>query len=356
MKAHNGLKQEADRVRAWPYAACYILFPLVVADYYHVLPCAPFFTVLFVFGIIPALDFVVGLDDWNPSKEVARELDRRMSFRLVTYAWVPLHLATLLWACVTVSTSIHTMDSQTYWGLVLGVGIVGGLGINCSHELVHRMNRWERSLGVFILLLTMYPHWYVEHIWGHHKTVATASDPASAYKNESSYGFVIRSVVGGLRSAFAIDWVTCSLLWALTVACALLVDVVFPQSLAFFVSQAMVAILLLELINYIEHYGLRRREDEPVTPFHSWNAGHRVTNYFLIKLQRHSDHHAFAGRRYQVLRSWKEAPQLPTGYAGMVLCSLCPPLFCWIMNSRVEKAALRSKKSDMSTTLVDVYQ
>jgi alkane 1-monooxygenase len=207
-------------------------------------------------------------------------------------------------------------------------------------------------MGMGILVMSMYPHFYVEHIKGHHKRVATEEDPASARMNESFYTFWGRSVVGGLLSALRIDWKTTASLWACSLMlCGAAYGLLGLEALKFLVLQGVVAFTLLELVNYIEHYGLSRNSSEQVTPFHSWNAGHRVTNYFLFKLQRHSDHHAYSWRRYQILRSWKHSPQLPTGYAGMVLCALVPPLFFAVMNPLVRKAredADRWKKSGIN--------
>eukprot|EP00762_Andalucia_godoyi_P005623 ANDGO_00616.mRNA.1 Alkane 1-monooxygenase 2 len=324
---------------AWPYYASFILFPMVVLDYHWSIS---YFTLFFVFGLIPILDVVVGTDDFNPSLEETRVLEKKASFRVVTFMWVPCHFALLLWACQLVSqanasadASGEAMSKYAYVGLILGVGIVGGLGINCAHELIHKSNWYERALGQLLLMITLYPHFYVEHLWGHHKRVATLEDAASARFGESFYAFWPRTVTGSLASAVRLKPGLTLGLWGATVLLMLLVTSVFPASMEFYVWQGVVAFTLLELVNYIEHYGLSRDPSEQVTPFHSWNAGERVTNMFLLKLQRHSDHHAFAGRRYQSLRSWKNSPQLPTGYAGMVLASLFPPVYFYVMNPRV---------------------
>jgi alkane 1-monooxygenase len=109
-----------------------------------------------------------------------------------------------------------------------------------------------------------------------------------------------------------------------------------------FLGAALMGILLLETVNYIEHYGLQREQlengrYERAMPAHSWNSNHVVGRLMLFELSRHSDHHYLASRKYQVLRHHDNAPQMPTGYPGMMLLSLVPPLWFAIMNRRIEK-------------------
>ena len=109
---------------------------------------------------------------------------------------------------------------------------------------------------------------------------------------------------------------------------------------AFFAVQSVIAFSTLEMINYVEHYGLSRREltpgqFEPVRPCHSWDSAHRFSNWMSFNLGRHADHHCHASKPYQDLHGEYDAPQLPTGYFGLFLLPLCPPLWRWVMDARV---------------------
>jgi alkane 1-monooxygenase len=115
-----------------------------------------------------------------------------------------------------------------------------------------------------------------------------------------------------------------------------------PALLPFLLIQAVYGFSLLEVVNYIEHYGLKRQKDEQgkyvrVQPEHSWNSNHIVTNIMLYHLQRHADHHANPARRYQALRHFDQAPQLPSGYATMIPLALIPPLWFYVMDKKVRE-------------------
>ena len=206
-----------------------------------------------------------------------------------------------------------------------------------------------------MLATTCYLHWAIEHVRGHHRTVATPEDPATARRGESFYAFWPRTVIGGFRSAYQLERdrlarqgggtgafenaVHASVLIELAIIVALWWSFGFGAVL-FFLAQSFVAVSLLESVNYLEHYGMERKRlpdggYEKVLPAHSWNSGHRLTNYFLFNLQRHSDHHYRPNRRYQILRDFRESPQLPNGYAGMVLLTLVPPLWRKVMDKRL---------------------
>jgi len=237
------------------------------------------------------------------------------------------------------------------------------LGINISHELINKTNSpVEVFLGKSLLVTVCYGHWYVEHLFGHHKMVSTPYDPATSRLGENFYTFWVRSVFGSFMSAWHIEqnrlkiqqlgWMD-NIIIRLGICSLLLAASIYliwgQKAIILFFVQSIAAFTLLELVNYIEHYGLQRHvskteennngkeEFESVNPTHSWNATTRITNYFLFKLQRHSDHHAYAGRRYQILRSFDSAPQMPTGYAGMLLMALLPPIWFWIMDPRAKK-------------------
>jgi alkane 1-monooxygenase len=219
----------------------------------------------------------------------------------------------------------------------------------------HKKDSLERWLSKVTLAQTFYGHFFIEHNRGHHVRVATPEDPASARFGESFYHFLPRTVLGSLRSAWELERERLARLgsspwtrrndilnaWVMTLALyAVLVAVFGPVVLPFLVIQSVLGFALLEVVNYLEHYGLLRqkREDgryERTRPEHSWNSNSVASNVLLYHLQRHSDHHANPIRRYQALRHVDDAPQLPTGYAGMIVLALVPPLWRRVMDERV---------------------
>ncbi len=309
--------------------------------------------VLIFFVAIPLLDVTAGADGSNPPDDEVRDLQQDRFYRWCTFLFLPVQYAGLIVACWLVAFgSLSTVDRLGY---AVSVGLVGGIGINAAHELGHRVERAERRLAKVALAQCGYGHFAVEHNRGHHVRVATPEDPASARLGESLYRFFPRTIVGGVRSAWALerdrlrrrgrrvfsvhnDVLTA---WGLSVALVALLTLAFgPAVLPFLLVQAVTGVLLLESVNYIEHYGLLRQRTasgryERCSPRHSWNSDHLVTNIFLYHLQRHSDHHANPGRRFQTLRSFDESPQLPAGYATMVLLAAVPPLWRRVMDPEV---------------------
>ncbi|RAA19750.1 alkane 1-monooxygenase [Burkholderia multivorans] len=308
---------------------------------------------LFAFGVIPILDTLIGDDRNNPPEDVVPHLERERYYRLIVY------LATLVeyvafFMCVRI-VGTHALAWYDYVGFALSLGAATGISINTAHELGHKTNRFERWLAKITLAPVAYGHFFVEHNRGHHVRVATAEDPASARYGESFWAFLPRTVVGSVRSAWRLERTRLARLgrspwtwrnevlhaWAMTVvvwgiAIAIGGVVVIP----FLVIQAVYGASLLEVVNYVEHYGLGRRRlpdgrYERCTPQHSWNSNHVVTNLFLYQLQRHADHHANPTRSYQALRHFDDAPQLPAGYATMILLAYVPPLWYRVMNPRV---------------------
>ncbi|HWX46021.1 MAG TPA: alkane 1-monooxygenase, partial [Solirubrobacteraceae bacterium] len=250
------------------------------------------------------------------------------------------------------SGKLSTLDAI---GLTLTVGVVSGIAINTAHELGHKRASVERWLSKVALAQSAYGHFFIEHNRGHHVRVATPEDPASARLGESFYAFLPRTVVGSLRSSWELErtrlqrmgrspWTLRNDIvgaWAMTVVLFGALAAVFGAVvLPYLVLQAVLGFSLLEVVNYLEHYGLLRgrREDgryERTRPEHSWNSNNVASNVLLYHLQRHSDHHANPTRRYQALRHMQEAPQLPTGYAGMILLATAPPLWRRVMDRRL---------------------
>ncbi|GAA1407615.1 alkane 1-monooxygenase [Catellatospora coxensis] len=310
-------------------------------------------TPVVVFGLIPVVDLLVGDDRVNPPEEAAAALQRSRYYRVLTYLYLPLQYAALAACCAVWARG--GLSPFAAAGLVLSVGIVNGIAINTAHELGHKRERLERWLSKIALAPTGYGHFYVEHNRGHHVRVATPEDPASARLGESFWAFLPRTVLGSLRSAWRLESARFRLrgrtpwtwrndvlnAWVMTVAlCAALAAWFGPVVLPLLAAQAVVGFALLEVVNYLEHYGLARPRNatgryDKVDPRHSWNSDRIVTNVFLFQLQRHSDHHANPLRRYQVLRSFDSSPQLPAGYATMIVAALLPPLWRRVMDRRV---------------------
>ncbi len=312
-----------------------------------------FFGPVLVFGIFPLLDLWIGMDARNPPDGVIKWLEQDRYYRWCTYLYLPLQYAGLVLACWMFSRpSLSVLDKL---GLALTVAMVSGIAINTAHELGHKRDSLERWLSRVALAQSGYGHFFIEHNRGHHVRVATPEDPASSRLGESFYRFLPRTVAGSLRSAWELERTRLARLgsspwtrrndiltaWAMTVVLFGVLAAVFGAGiLPYLVLQAVVGFCLLEVVNYLEHYGLmrRHREDgryERTRPEHSWNSNSAASNVLLYHLQRHSDHHANPVRRYQALRHVEEAPQLPTGYAGMIVCALLPPLWRRVMDDRV---------------------
>jgi alkane 1-monooxygenase len=312
-----------------------------------------FYGPVLIFGIFPLLDALGGLDPSNPPDSVIKWLEEDRYYRWVIYLYIPIQYAGLIFACWMWSHGgLSTVESI---GLALTVAMVSGIAINTAHELGHKRTSHERWLSRVALAQTGYGHFFIEHNRGHHVRVATPEDPASARLGESFYAFWPRTVLGSLRSAWGLErtrlqrtgrgpWTLRNDIlnaWAMSLVLFAGLAIAFgPVVLPYLLIQAVVGFSLLEVVNYLEHYGLLRqhREDgryERTRPEHSWNSNNVVSNVLLYHLQRHSDHHANPVRRYQALRHVDEAPQLPTGYAGMILIAAIPPLWRRIMDRRL---------------------
>ncbi|MBF6259499.1 alkane 1-monooxygenase [Nocardia farcinica] len=308
---------------------------------------------IIVLVIIPVLDWLVGEDGTNPRDEDYELLSNDRYYRWCTYLFLPVQLIGLvIAAAMWAGDELSFVDKL---GLATTLGLVSGIGINAAHELGHRVEHLERWLAKIALAQSAYGHFFVEHNRGHHVRVATPDDPASARFGESLYEFLPRSVAGGFRSAVALEserlarkgkrwWSPHNHIlqaWSMTVVLFGGLMLVFGwQILGWLVLQAVIGAALLETVNYVEHYGLlrERRPDgrwARCSPRDSWNSDRLVTNIFLFHLQRHSDHHANPGRRYQTLRSCDVAPQLPAGYASMIVFAAIPPLWRAVMDHRV---------------------
>jgi alkane 1-monooxygenase len=310
---------------------------------------------MWLFVIMPLLDTAIGKDSANPPDSVLKWLEQDRYYRWCTYAFIPLQYASLLAACwLWVSGDLGTVESL---GLALTVGTVAGIAINTAHELGHKRASLERWLSKVALAQTGYGHFFIEHNRGHHVRVATPEDPASSRMGESFYRFWPRTVSGSLRSAWELEAERLRRLgssplsvrndilqaWAMSVVLFAGLVAGFGVEIApWLLVQAVFGFSLLEIVNYLEHYGLLRqkRDDgtgryERTRPEHSWNSDNVSSNVLLYHLQRHSDHHAHPTRRFQALRHFDEAPELPSGYATMIVLALVPPLWRRVMDPRV---------------------
>ncbi|MGL4232520.1 MAG: alkane 1-monooxygenase [Casimicrobium sp.] len=320
--------------------------------------------VIVIYGAVPALDALLGQykTTWTPEQQA--KLARDPMLRVIPWVCAIVWFSILGYA-ISVFPQVLSLPTIHVIGFVMSLGVVGGItAINVGHELVHRNNKVERFLGGTLLASVCYGVFKVEHVRGHHLHVATEADPATARFGESIYAFLPRAIAGvyshGWRieseslgraghSGFArfirnevLHWCVLSLLVAgIAYASAGVVG------LALYFGASFVAIVELEIVDYVEHYGLLRKRDangqlERVSYPHSWDFSGWLTNGFLINLQRHADHHAHGGRAFGALSTRPEAPQLPASYAAMVLASLIPPLYRAIIHPRIASRAAAS--------------
>lgn len=295
--------------------------------------------------IIPLLDWLIGEDTNNPPESAVAQLEKTLYYRAIVYAYIPAQFAATIWGAWLVAQG--NVSGWALVGLIFTVGTANGIAINTAHELGHKKESLDRWLAKVTLAPVFYGHFYTEHARGHHKNVATPDDPASSKMGETFWAFLPRTVFGSIRSAWSIEkerlgrngksvWSADNdnlQAWAMTVVLfGALTLWLGWAALAFLLLQAAYGASLLEVINYVEHYGLLRQKSadgryERCQPKHSWNSNHIVTNLFLYQLQRHSDHHANPTRRFQALRHFDESPQLPSGYASMLILAYFP--FLW---------------------------
>jgi alkane 1-monooxygenase len=307
-----------------------------------------------VFGLIPFLDAIIGKDSANPPDSVLKRLEDDRYYRWCIYLFIPIQYAALVFACVQWSSGDLSFLSSL--GLAMTVAMVGGIAINTAHELGHKRKQHEKWLAKVALAQTGYGHFFIEHNRGHHVRVSTPEDPASSRLGESFWEFLPRTVWGSLTSSLHLEKVRLERAgnsffspqndvlnaWAMTLVLFAGLCVAFGVDvLPWLLVQAVVGASLLEVVNYLEHYGLLRQWDseknryELCRPEHSWNSDNVASNVFLYHLQRHSDHHANPTRRYQALRHFEDLPELPSGYATMMLLAYATPLWFRIMDPKV---------------------
>jgi alkane 1-monooxygenase len=320
--------------------------------------------VIFSFVLIPILDQIGPVDTTNVSDEKRIELLGKRIFDWLLYLNVPVVYAVVGFFIYELNSTV--METSQLVGNIFSVGIViGSCGINVAHELGHRKAIYEQILGQLLLVPAFYTHFFIEHNQGHHKYVATDKDSASAKKGEWLFWFWIKSLYGSYKSAWELEinrskklkilfWSLKNQMIQFTLAQLIYSGLVFyfsSWSVLLIISiSGLVGILLLETINYLEHYGLRRKKlqngrYERVRPIHSWNANYHFGRIVLYELTRHSDHHYIASKKYQTLDHHEEAPQLPFGYPMMILIALVPPLWFFIMDKRIPKNTFETENN-----------
>jgi len=314
--------------------------------------------VVWLYGVLPLADWLIGRDREPP---LAAQ-DTWLSRRFLPWLCLPVQLT-------VVYGSLAVLPGMPWWAALLwlaSLGYVGGvLAINVAHELIHRRARLDRTIGGLLLSSVNYATFKIEHVRGHHVWVATEHDPSSARRGDTVYSFVPQALFHNTLNAWRLEaerlrrlglkpislqnemlgWTLVTLAFA-TAAWW----VAGPVGLVGFFFQGLVAAATLEVINYVEHYGLQRRRlangrYEKPEPRHSWNSDFWLSNAMLLQLQRHSDHHANPSRPYTRLRSWPEAPQLPLGYSAMLPIAFIPPLYRRLIHPRLDARSITSDKS-----------
>ena len=350
----NGIIYSPSKMRDLKYLLAYLL-PLSAIGALVLQGAWSWSTVVLAFVILPVFELFLPRSTANVPVLEEDTRSRRWFFDWLLYLNAPLLFGIVIVYLRMVSQ--YDLAWPEWLGLTLSTGIiVGANGINVAHELGHRNNPLEQALSKWMLLPALYQHFFIEHNRGHHKNVATDLDPASARPGENVYAFWWRSVSGSWRNAWLLErerltregrpvfgWHNEMIRFSVFQALWLGAIGVVMGWKGFFGALAVGAVgfLLLETINYIEHYGLRRRllpngRPEPVSPVHSWNSDHELGRIFLYELTRHSDHHYKATRKYQILRHMDESPQLPFGYPASMLLALLPPLWFGVMHPRLK--------------------
>jgi len=313
-----------------------------------------FLPVVFAFVIIPIADALVGADSKNREKMESELARTDRWYDMMIYLTVPVQVGMLIWFLFVVDDSASSAMETV--GRVLSMGLMCGVfGINVAHELGHRSRPYEKVMAKMMLSTSLYMHFFIEHNRGHHRNVGTPEDAASARPGEDVYSFYLRTLTGSFASAWRIVSKERSRrgqgVWSLgnemiqylfiEIGICVLIGYVFgPFTLLMFLIAALIGMLLLESVNYIEHYGLKRNKVsehryEEVQAWHSWNSDFVIGRLVLFELTRHSDHHWDPSKPYQVLDSMPRSRELPAGYPAMIITALIPPLWFSVMDKRL---------------------
>lgn len=346
--------------RVFKYLSPFLLYTVaLIALRTHGFPV--WLPVIYSWIIIPLIELFVPADSRNLSQAEEDLVKKNRWYDYILYMIVPcqyLALGLFLYSVTYEQQSAIDIAGKT---MVMGL-LCGVFGINVAHELGHRVNKWEQFLAKALLLSSLYMHFFIEHNKGHHKRVATPNDPSSARYGEMLYSFYLRTILFSYLSAWHIanKDIRKKGKKAFSLYNEMIrfhfIELVFTGLIFYFfgwfagllfITAALQGILLLEAVNYIEHYGLSRKQIsegkyERAMPEHSWNSDHVIGRVMLFELSRHSDHHYLASRKYQVLRHHEGSPQMPTGYPGMMLLATFPPAWFYVMNKRVRHIKAQS--------------
>lgn len=338
-------------MRAFKYLACYITPILVVFSLWSA-DAFSFSALVILFVFFPILELFLKPNQANLSAWEEEMVLKDKTYDIILYLLVPMQYSILVYFLFQMQLDL---ELHARIAMIISMGIsCGVIGINAAHELGHRNTKFEQTLSKLLLLTSLYMHFFIEHNRGHHKHVSTDEDPASSKYGESVYAFWLRSILFSYLSAWKLEKERLALqkkpFWSLQneMIRFQLIQLFFLASITlafnwsttlYFIAAAIFGIILLETVNYIEHYGLRRKikngKHERTMPIHSWNSNHLLGRLVLLELSRHSDHHYIASRKYQILRHHDASPQMPTGYPGMMILSLFPPLWFKVMHKKI---------------------
>ena len=353
--AHGEITYHDNKRYLWLFAVAFPLIPfiamwLAVWSGQGWTTWVPFIA---VYALVPLFDFLFENDASNPPEQIVPQLEADPYYRWIIYFTVFVHVVTLIGGAWFVASYDPGLIGLV--GLSLLVGAVSGSCLNLGHELGHKGLKTDRLMARLALAVPFYGHFSPEHNAGHHAAVATPEDTASARFGENIYKFSMREIPGGLRRGWRLETrrlqrsgrsvlgLQNEILQSYALSLLLFGGLLYafgPVVLPFLVLQTAFAWWQLTSANYVEHYGLLRQKRtngryEPCKPHHSWNANHLASNLLLFHLERHSDHHTYASRRYQSLRHYDDVPQLPSGYFGMFMLAYLPPLWYRVMNPKV---------------------
>jgi len=370
--SEKGLIQFKDKKRwFWVTAILWSLLPLMIMGgfLYSSNPWVLVIPFIAAFILIPIIDYFLGTDTSNPPEELVPQLDADPYYRRLLIAAIPAHFIVVIAGAWLVAT--YSLSIGVFVVFAAMMGLNSGMSINTAHEIGHKNTKLERLLSRVVLAVSGYGHFCIEHNLGHHRDVSTPEDPASSRMGESIYRFMLREIPGAAKRGWSAEakrlekrgkpfWsVDNHILQSYSMTLVFqggLIAVFGWILLPFFLIHNFMAWFQLTSANYIEHYGLLREKKpngkyERCQPHHSWNANHIFSNLILFQLERHSDHHANPARSYQSLRSFKDLPELPSGYFGMYALAYFPTLWFKVMDKRV--MAVPHINGDLSKVNID---